>query len=101
MGNAESKKDKLERYEHYFKYFKRFLKEHGQYKFIMSYLFFGNRTKNEFLHAWMKEDAKDALTMISVIGKGYEVNGGYGYWLKHVHHISYLWFEECMRLKLF
>ena len=84
-----------------FKRFTRFLKECGNYKLIMYYLFPQGRSKEDMFEAIngkgnlaIRVSFSQILGFIHVIGPNYEAFG-HAYWEKHIQHIYYEWLIKC------
>lgn len=80
-----------------FNLFTIFLKETGQYRFMMNYLFPRGRTIESFLkdieeihHAVCNYNFGDILHLVKALGKSY-LNFGHEYWEININPISKEW----------
>lgn len=87
-----------EEFELAFKRFSRCMKEHGHYKFIMSYLFPEGRTKEDLLKEINNEQYNTNFSMllcyINLLGPSYNKLGN-DYWHQHISKLYTIWQYEC------
>ena len=87
------------------KILKRFLKEHGRYKYIMSYLFPAGRSKNDLLSAINCKGSIpvefripfcEIFLFTSTLGPSF-LKYGRKHWDEHIKEISEEWYSYCIK----
>ncbi len=89
-----------EEFNKYFAFFTRFLKDNGYYTIIYKYIFYGNRTINDFYESvsdlyFNGYDFGDILHITYTIGNAYRVLG-HDYWDIYIKPIDIKW-RQCFR----